>query len=115
MYWQSWLVLPQKAYESLGALGERVLGFAYANLDLPHDHPWTDQPEPNFPVKVRGATLARALRRRALDKAPWPFERPTGVPRPTCLVRSQRCRPRRGRRMRTRAPTRPHGFLHRAV
>ncbi|GLI63034.1 hypothetical protein VaNZ11_005895 [Volvox africanus] len=40
------------AYESLGALGERVLGFAYRNLDgLPHSHPWTDQPTTNFPVK----------------------------------------------------------------
>ncbi|GLC55060.1 hypothetical protein PLESTB_000939400 [Pleodorina starrii] len=39
------------AYESLGALGERVLGFAYRSLDgLPRDHPWTDQPSPNFPV-----------------------------------------------------------------
>ncbi|KXZ52251.1 hypothetical protein GPECTOR_10g882 [Gonium pectorale] len=39
------------AYESLGALGERVLGFAYRPLDgIPHNHPWTDQPAPNFPV-----------------------------------------------------------------
>ncbi|KAG2438556.1 hypothetical protein HXX76_005107 [Chlamydomonas incerta] len=39
------------AYEGLGALGERVLGFAYRHLDgLPHDHPWTDQPAANFPV-----------------------------------------------------------------
>lgn len=39
------------AYEALGALGERVLGFAYRNLDgVPHSHPWTDQPAPNFPT-----------------------------------------------------------------
>ncbi|KAG2500240.1 hypothetical protein HYH03_001818 [Edaphochlamys debaryana] len=45
-----WEAKFNKAYESLGALGERVLGFAYRNLDLPHNHPWTDQPNPNFPV-----------------------------------------------------------------
>ncbi|EFJ52783.1 hypothetical protein VOLCADRAFT_78789 [Volvox carteri f. nagariensis] len=49
---EKWEAAFNSAYESLGALGERVLGFAYANLDgLPHNHPWTDQPAPNFPVQ----------------------------------------------------------------
>ncbi|PSC70763.1 sodium potassium-transporting ATPase subunit alpha-1 [Micractinium conductrix] len=37
------------AYESLGAMGERVLGFAYREMsELPMDYEFTNKPEPNF-------------------------------------------------------------------
>lgn len=38
-----------EAYETLGAMGERVLGFAYREMtELPLDHPFTNKPESNF-------------------------------------------------------------------
>ncbi|GMH44219.1 hypothetical protein BSKO_12153 [Bryopsis sp. KO-2023] len=38
-----------EAYESLGGMGERVLGFAYKRLDdTPVNFPFTNKPEPNF-------------------------------------------------------------------
>jgi len=41
----------QNAYESLGGLGERVLGFAYREMkDMPKDFEYTNKPEPNFPM-----------------------------------------------------------------
>ncbi|KAL4422112.1 hypothetical protein ABPG77_003397 [Micractinium sp. CCAP 211/92] len=41
-----------QAYESLGAMGERVLGFAYREMsELPLDYPFTNKPEPNFEFK----------------------------------------------------------------
>eukprot|EP00199_Chlamydomonas_sp_CCMP681_P000009 CAMPEP_0119101430 /NCGR_PEP_ID=MMETSP1180-20130426/476_1 /TAXON_ID=3052 ORGANISM="Chlamydomonas cf sp, Strain CCMP681" /NCGR_SAMPLE_ID=MMETSP1180 /ASSEMBLY_ACC=CAM_ASM_000741 /LENGTH=1208 /DNA_ID=CAMNT_0007085549 /DNA_START=49 /DNA_END=3675 /DNA_ORIENTATION=+ len=46
-----------EAYEKLGSLGERVLGFAYRQLDgMAHDYPYDDQPTPNFPTD--GLTFA---------------------------------------------------------
>lgn len=40
------------AYETLGGMGERVLGFAYKNLEgLPMDYKFTNKPQPNFEVK----------------------------------------------------------------
>lgn len=41
-----------KAYESLGGLGERVLGFAFAELpeSFTKDFNFTQKPEPNFPM-----------------------------------------------------------------
>ncbi len=42
-----------QAYEALGAMGERVLGFAYKNMEgTPMDYAFTNKPEPNFDVKV---------------------------------------------------------------
>lgn len=42
----------QAAYNKLGSLGERVLGFAYKNLHgLPHNHPWSETPSCNFPTE----------------------------------------------------------------
>lgn len=44
-----WKQKYQEAYENLGAMGERVLGFAMKNLDtLPLDYAFTNKPEPNF-------------------------------------------------------------------
>ncbi len=41
----------QDTYESLGAMGERVLGFAMRNLDgISMDFAFTNKPEPNFPT-----------------------------------------------------------------
>ncbi|GAB4819471.1 hypothetical protein N2152v2_006517 [Parachlorella kessleri] len=41
-----------QAYEALGAMGERVLGFAYKNMEgTPMDYAFTNKPEPNFDVK----------------------------------------------------------------
>ena len=46
-----WMAAYNEAYESLGAMGERVLGFAYNSLDtLPLDYEFTNKPEPNFPT-----------------------------------------------------------------
>ncbi len=39
------------AYEKLGSLGERVLGFAYRRLEgIPHDYAFSENPAPNFPT-----------------------------------------------------------------
>lgn len=39
------------AYETLGGMGERVLGFAYSKLEgFSFDHQFTNKPEPNFPL-----------------------------------------------------------------
>eukprot|EP00889_Picochlorum_renovo_P002044 jgi/Picre1/29074/NNA_004467.t1 len=46
-----WRKKYQDAYENLGAMGERVLGFAMKNLDLPMDYAFTNKPEPNFPTE----------------------------------------------------------------
>jgi sodium/potassium-transporting ATPase subunit alpha len=46
-----WQTAYNEAYESLGAMGERVLGFAYRSLDgIPMDFAFTNKPEPNFPT-----------------------------------------------------------------
>jgi sodium/potassium-transporting ATPase subunit alpha len=46
-----WKKKYQDAYESLGAMGERVLGFAMRNLEsIPLDYAFTNKPEPNFPT-----------------------------------------------------------------
>lgn len=46
-----WQTAYNEAYENLGAMGERVLGFAYRTLDsLPMDYAFTNKPEPNFPT-----------------------------------------------------------------
>lgn len=46
-----WRKKYQDAYESLGAMGERVLGFAMRNLEnIPMDYAFTNKPEPNFPT-----------------------------------------------------------------
>lgn len=46
-----WAAKYNEAYESLGAMGERVLGFAYRIMDgLPMDYAFTNNPEPNFRV-----------------------------------------------------------------
>ena len=43
------------AYETLGAMGERVLGFAYRKMtELPLDYPFTNKPESNFEFQVGG-------------------------------------------------------------
>lgn len=42
-----------QAYETLGAKGERVLGFAYKKMEgTDFDFPFTNKPQPNFEVKV---------------------------------------------------------------
>ena len=46
-----WMKKYLDAYEGLGAMGERVLGFAMKNLDLPMDYAFTNKPEPNFPTE----------------------------------------------------------------
>jgi sodium/potassium-transporting ATPase subunit alpha len=46
----AWMERYHAAYEQLGAMGERVLGFAYRSLDLPMDHAFTNKPAPNFPT-----------------------------------------------------------------
>lgn len=49
---QEWMAKYNEAYESLGAMGERVLGFAYTNMTgIPMDYVFTNKPEPNFPIK----------------------------------------------------------------
>ena len=46
-----WKKKYQDSYESLGAMGERVLGFAMRNLDgIPMNFAFTNKPEPNFPT-----------------------------------------------------------------
>ena len=48
---QEWKDKFNNAYESLGGLGERVLGFAYRDMnDMPKDFEYTNKPEPNFPL-----------------------------------------------------------------
>ena len=48
------------AYESLGAMGERVLGFAYREMsELPMDYEFTNKPEPNFVHDVRRGSASR--------------------------------------------------------
>ena len=48
---EEWMKKYHTAYESLGAMGERVLGFAYRNLDgYSMDYAFTNKPEPNFPT-----------------------------------------------------------------
>ena len=48
---KEWKEKFQNAYESLGGLGERVLGFAYRDMkDQPKDKEYTSKPEPNFPL-----------------------------------------------------------------
>eukprot|EP00271_Cylindrocystis_brebissonii_P021535 TRINITY_DN7756_c0_g1_i2.p1 TRINITY_DN7756_c0_g1~~TRINITY_DN7756_c0_g1_i2.p1 ORF type:complete len:1167 (+),score=247.04 TRINITY_DN7756_c0_g1_i2:363-3863(+) len=38
------------AYETLGGFGERVMGFAYSDLEgFANDFPFTNKPQPNFP------------------------------------------------------------------
>lgn len=41
-----------QAYEELGSMGERVLGFAYRDLppEFTPDFDFNDQPSPNFPT-----------------------------------------------------------------
>lgn len=46
----------QTSYETLGSLGERVLGFAYKILDVPMDFPFVEKPERNFDMS--GLTFA---------------------------------------------------------
>jgi sodium/potassium-transporting ATPase subunit alpha len=47
--------LPCAAYETLGAMGERLLGFAYREItELPLDYPFTNKPESNFEFQVGG-------------------------------------------------------------
>ena len=48
---QEWKDKFNHAYESLGGLGERVLGFAYRSMnDMPKDFEYQSKPEPNFPL-----------------------------------------------------------------
>ena len=48
---EEWMKAYNESYETLGAMGERVLGFAYRNLDgYAMDYAFTNKPEPNFPV-----------------------------------------------------------------
>jgi len=47
-----WMQKYNEAYENLGAMGERVLGFACKTMTgTPMDYPFTNKPEPNFPVE----------------------------------------------------------------
>lgn len=47
----SWEARYTQAYESLGGMGERVLGFAFKNMKgFSMDYPFTNKPEPNFPL-----------------------------------------------------------------
>lgn len=49
----NWQAKYNEAYEALGAMGERVLGFAYREMtDVALDYPFTNKPEPNFEFKV---------------------------------------------------------------
>jgi sodium/potassium-transporting ATPase subunit alpha len=48
---EEWMKKYLESYEGLGAMGERVLGFAMKNLDLPMDYAFTNKPEPNFPTE----------------------------------------------------------------
>lgn len=49
---EEWMKKYLEAYETLGAMGERVLGFAYRDMkELPMDYAFTNKPEPNFPIK----------------------------------------------------------------
>lgn len=49
---EEWISRYNEAYESLGAIGERVLGFAYRHLEgYSFDHEFTNRPEPNFPIE----------------------------------------------------------------
>jgi sodium/potassium-transporting ATPase subunit alpha len=46
---EDWQAKYNEAYESLGAMGERVLGFAYREMDeVAMDYPFTNKPESNF-------------------------------------------------------------------
>lgn len=46
---EHWQAKYNEAYESLGAMGERVLGFAYREMDeVAMDYPFTNKPESNF-------------------------------------------------------------------
>jgi sodium/potassium-transporting ATPase subunit alpha len=46
---EEWQKKYNEAYESLGAMGERVLGFAYREMkELSLDYQFTNKPEPNF-------------------------------------------------------------------
>mmetsp|Transcript_18105 Transcript_18105/g.45586 ORF Transcript_18105/g.45586 Transcript_18105/m.45586 type:complete len:1179 (-) Transcript_18105:1049-4585(-) len=48
---QEWRDKFQAAYEKLGSLGERVLGFAYRDMDgYALDYAWSEKPERNFPT-----------------------------------------------------------------
>lgn len=40
--------LYQTAYEQLGGFGERVLGFAYRDMEEEETYPFSNKPEPNF-------------------------------------------------------------------
>jgi sodium/potassium-transporting ATPase subunit alpha len=40
--------LYQTAYEQLGGFGERVLGFAYRDMEEDEAYPFSNKPEPNF-------------------------------------------------------------------
>jgi sodium/potassium-transporting ATPase subunit alpha len=53
----------EKAYKELGGLGERVLGFAYHNLDTSHYPPGFqfDSEKPNFPCEGLGTVGIRLL------------------------------------------------------
>lgn len=47
----SWEQRYTQAYESLGGMGERVLGFAFKNMKgFKMDYPFSNKPEPNFPL-----------------------------------------------------------------
>lgn len=47
----AWEARYTEAYETLGGMGERVLGFAFKNMkDFNLDYPFTNKPEPNFPI-----------------------------------------------------------------
>ena len=46
-----WMQKYHSAYENLGAMGERVLGFAYRTLNgYAMDYEFTNKPQPNFPT-----------------------------------------------------------------
>jgi hypothetical protein len=49
---EGWQAKYNEAYEALGAMGERVLGFAYREMrEVPLDYEFTNKPEPNFEYK----------------------------------------------------------------